>query len=72
MKVLENEPMSKHTSFRIGGKAEKFIEADNIDDVKNILKEIKEKNIPLFVLGNGTNLLVSDKGISRNCFKTGL
>lgn len=62
-KVLLNEPMSKHTSFKIGGNADIFIKANNIQDLQFILKIVKENNIPLFVLGNGSNLLVSDKGI---------
>lgn len=62
-KVLLNEPMSKHTSFKTGGNADIFVKIDSIQDLQFILKIVKENNIPLFVLGNGSNLLVSDKGI---------
>ena len=61
--ILENEPMSKHTSFRIGGPADYFVKASSIDEIKFVLKLCEKNKIPLTVVGNGTNLLVSDKGI---------
>ena len=61
--VLLNEPMSKHTSFKIGGTADIFIKVNNIQELQFILKIAKENNVPFFILGNGSNLLVSDKGI---------
>lgn len=60
--ILLNEPMSKHTSFKTGGNADLFIKAYSIEEIKSVLKISKENNIPLFVLGNGTNLLVKDEG----------
>lgn len=62
-KVLLDEPMSKHTSFKIGGNADIFIKVNSIQDLQFILKIVKENSIPLFILGNGSNLLVTDKGI---------
>ena len=56
------EPMNLHTSFKIGGIADVFITANNIEEVKKILDISKENNIPLKVIGNGTNLLVKHKG----------
>lgn len=61
--VKYNEPMSKHTSFKVGGNADVYITADSIEKVKEIVKLAKEKNMPITVIGNGTNLLVSDDGI---------
>lgn len=61
--VLENEPMSKHTSFRIGGKADFFVKTNNLEETKFVLELAQKNEIPLTVIGNGTNLLVSDKGI---------
>lgn len=61
--VLVNEPMSKHTSFKTGGPADIFIKIDDIEKLKYVLKTSKENNIPIFILGNGTNILVRDKGI---------
>ncbi len=59
----ENEPMSQHTSFRIGGNADLFVCVKNKEQLRSVLKIAKENGIPFFVLGNGSNLLVSDKGI---------
>lgn len=60
--VIIDEPMSKHTSFKVGGKADLFVKAYSLDEIKIVLKVSKENNIPLFVLGNGTNILVKDEG----------
>ena len=60
--IFLDEPMSKHTSFKTGGNADVFVKAYSIDEIKSILKISKENNIPLFVLGNGTNILVKDEG----------
>ena len=70
-KILYNEPMSKHTTFKIGGPAECFIKIDNIDDLKEILSFVKENKVPLTVVGNGSNLLVLDNGIKgiTTCIK---
>ena len=60
--VLLNESMKKHTSFKIGGDADVFIYVNNIESLKIILSLITTENIPYFIIGNGTNLLVSDDG----------
>ena len=62
MVILENEPMSVHTSFKVGGPARYFAKVSSIESLKNALSFAREKNLPHFILGNGTNLLVSDKG----------
>ena len=62
MQVQENEAMSRHTSFKVGGPARFFVKVDHIADLKEALALTKGQNLPYFVLGNGTNLLVSDKG----------
>lgn len=61
--VYLNEPMSKHTSFKIGGNADIYVKAKNVEDIKYIINYVKNKKIPLTVLGNGSNLLVRDNGI---------
>lgn len=61
--ILENELMNKHTSFKVGGKADIFVKAHDIEQIKHVLKVSKENNIPLFILGNGSNIIVRDKGI---------
>ena len=61
--IYINEPMSKHTSFKIGGIADYFIKVHSIDELKDILEFSKKENIPFYIIGNGTNLLVRDGGI---------
>ena len=61
--ILFDELMSKHTTFKVGGPAECYIKIDNIKDLRNILKFAKTNNININILGNGSNVLVSDKGI---------
>ena len=61
--ILENELMSKHTSFKIGGMADIFVNVKKEDDVKKVLEYSDENQIPLIVIGNGSNLLVKDGGI---------
>lgn len=61
--IYVNEPMSKHTSFKIGGPAECFIKIKTIEQLKDILKYAQKEKIPLTIIGNGSNLLVSDDGI---------
>ncbi len=62
MQILENEPMNKHTSFKVGGPARFFAKAESIEDLKAAMTLARKKGLPYFILGNGTNLLVSDKG----------
>lgn len=60
-KIKTNEDMSKHTSFKAGGKAKFYIKAKTVEDVINTVKISKENNIPIVVLGNGSNILFKDK-----------
>ncbi len=71
-KVLKDEPMSKHTSFKIGGKADVFVRAKTVEDITKLLKYAKENNINMTVIGNGTNILVKDNGIRGIVLKTEL
>ena len=59
--IYINEPMKKHTTFKIGGPAEYLIKIENVDQLEEIFKNIK--NVPITVIGNGSNILVKDKGI---------
>ena len=61
--VIEQEPMSKHTSFKVGGPADIFIKIDDIEKLQYVLNIATENKIPVFILGNGSNVLVTDKGI---------
>lgn len=60
--IMENEPMSKHTTFRIGGNADMFV-SPYLNQIPEIMSLAKEYNIPVTIIGNGSNLLVGDKGI---------
>ena len=70
--VKMDEPMSKHTSFKIGGNSDVFIIANSIEEVKLILKFAKENIINLTIIGNGSNLLVKDNGIRGIVLKINL
>lgn len=63
IKFFINEPMSKYTTFKIGGPADLFIEVGSINDLKSILEVANQNKISVFVIGKGSNLLVSDLGI---------
>lgn len=60
--VHTDEPMSRHTTFRIGGNADYFVKPGNADEVAAVIVVCREYSIPYFILGNGSNLLVSDDG----------
>lgn len=61
--ILSNEPMALHTNYRIGGPAELFVVAKSADELCQVAKLATELQIPWIVIGNGTNVLVSDRGI---------
>ena len=61
-RVFTGEAMSRHTTFKIGGPADYFLMPDKGEDVGRVIKICKEKEIPYFILGNGSNLLVGDGG----------
>ncbi len=58
-----DEPMKNHTNFKIGGNADIYVIAKTIEQIQLVLKLVKQYQIPLTILGNGSNVLVSDKGI---------
>lgn len=62
-RILFNEPMKKHSTFKIGGPAECLIKVESKEQLKEVLKMTKKYDIPVTVLGNGSNILVLDKGI---------
>ena len=71
-RIKQNEPMSKHTSFKIGGPAEFFIKILSIEELQKILEFTKKEKIKITILGNGSNILVADKGIQGIVIKTNL
>ncbi len=59
--VLENVSFKEKTSIKIGGKIKYFIEVENVDKLKELIKYLVSNKIPYFILGNGTNVLASDE-----------
>lgn len=60
--ICLQEPMQKHTTFRIGGPADCFVQIENKEQLIRLQRYLKQLGMPFFILGNGSNLLVSDKG----------
>lgn len=61
-RIYKDEPMRKHTTFRIGGNADYFVIPKTEEEIRNVIRLCKEERMPYYILGNGSNLLVSDKG----------
>ncbi len=64
-----NEPMCRHTSFNIGGPADVLVEIKDVNKIAEVLKAAKSNDVPFWVLGNGSNLLISDKGVEGAVLK---
>ncbi len=62
VKFKINEPMKNHTTFKIGGPVDFFVEEDDVFKIQKILYEIKKLGLDVFIIGNGSNLLVADDG----------
>lgn len=60
--ILFDEPMSRHTTFRVGGEAQCFVRISDREQLQKIIPYLQQVEIPFFILGNGSNLLVGDKG----------
>lgn len=60
--VLKDELMSGHTTFRIGGPADYFVMPSSAGEIKRIIALCLEQDVPYYIIGNGSNLLVADKG----------
>ena len=63
IKYTLDEPMSAHTTFKIGGNADLFITVNSVSELKSAINACKSNDIPYMILGNGSNLLISDSGI---------
>ena len=61
-KFSQNELMKNHTTMKVGGPSDIYVEADNIEILSYIIDFSKKNDIPFFLIGNGSNLLVSDEG----------
>ena len=60
--IVSDEPMRKHTTFRIGGNADIFVRPESKEQIAEILRLCRKQDVPYFILGNGSNLLVGDRG----------
>ena len=60
--ILTQEPMKLHTTFKVGGPADVFVKPDSVEQIKQIMEAAREEQIPVYIMGNGSNLLVGDKG----------
>ena len=71
--IYTNEPMSKHTSFRIGGNADIFVKVKNEEQMKKVIELSQKQNEKITIIGNGSNILVKDNGIRgivvKNCMQ---
>jgi UDP-N-acetylmuramate dehydrogenase len=71
-KMEENKPLAPFTTFGIGGPARWFVEATSEDEIMEATGWVRERGLPLFVLGGGSNLLVADRGFDGLVLKVGL
>ena len=65
-----NEPLNRHTSFRIGGPARVFVEPYALTGIIRVLDWVRDQNVPYFIIGQGTNILVSDQGVDAVVIST--
>ena len=61
--IYLNEPMSKHTTFKIGGNADIFVKLKSVEQIEKTIETTRKIGVPLKFIGNGSNILVKDEGI---------
>lgn len=71
IEYILNEQLCNHTNFKIGGKCKVFVLSNSIKKIIKLVKFLNKKNINFFIMGNGTNLLVSDSGFDGVVIKLG-
>ncbi len=69
--MLRDEPMSAHTTFRVGGPADYFVAPDSIERVERVVRVCRENDVDLYIIGCGSNLLVADTGLRGVVMKLG-
>lgn len=72
VKILEGVPLDRYSNYRIGGPARYFCDATNEEEIRAAVLFAREQKLPLFILGGGTNLLISDKGFQGVILKPSL
>ena len=71
MKIRENEPMRNHTTWRIGGPADRLVQPESVEELRQAIQAARESGAPYYVIGGGSNLLVSDEGITGTVIQLG-
>ena len=71
MKIRENEPMRNHTTWRIGGPADRLVQPESTEELQQAIQEAQKAGEPYYVIGGGSNLLVSDEGIAGTVIQLG-
>ncbi|HTZ10880.1 MAG TPA: FAD-binding protein, partial [Candidatus Margulisiibacteriota bacterium] len=69
VRVKRGEPLKKHTTFKIGGAAEFFARPKDISELKSLIKLAKKYKLRILIIGAGSNILVSDAGVSALVIK---
>ena len=70
MEIRTNEPMARHTSFRVGGPADRFMIPESEGELREAVLDCKASGKPWYMIGNGSNLLVGDKGFRGTIIST--
>ena len=70
MEIRTNEPMARHTSFRVGGPADRFMIPESETELREAVLDCKKSGQPWYMIGNGSNLLVGDKGFRGTIIST--
>lgn len=71
LEILREEPMARHTTFRTGGPARRFVRPGSAEELARLLDAAEEEGWPVVMLGNGSNLLASDRGVEALVVHTG-
>jgi UDP-N-acetylenolpyruvoylglucosamine reductase len=66
MEDVQNAPLARYTTLKIGGDADRLCHPQNVDELVALVAELKAANQPWYVIGGGSNLLISSAGLSRN------
>ena len=71
MKTKKNEPMWKHTTWRIGGPVDTLLQPESVAELQQAIQQAKDTALPFYVIGGGSNLLVADDGIRGTVIQLG-
>ncbi len=69
--LFRDEPMYKHTTFRVGGNVSRYVVLSKVEEIQGVISLCKEEGVDYWIIGNGSNLLVSDEGLDGVCIEIG-